>query len=116
MSHQNYEESRQGDAQHSKSEGKERVLPPYGETESEKEEFKKMTLNETPQNMIYESGGKNEDGTVRKGRVYVCSEVENVTYHFLEALEEHPELFKEIIKDEKLFDDVGKYVDDDIEL
>lgn len=116
MSHQNYEESREGDAQHSKSEGKERVLPPYGDTKSEIEEFKELTLKETPQNMIYESGGKNEDGTIKKGRVYVCSEVENITYHFLEALEEHPELFKEIIRDEDLFSDVGKYIDDDVEL
>ncbi len=118
MSSQNYEQTKQnGKAQHSKCDGKERILPPLGETLEENERFKERVLRDTPKNMVYQSSIKKSDGTIREGRVYVCSEVENVTYHFLEALENNPELFKYIIGRVDLFSDKSEIVTgDDIDI
>ncbi|MBO5004053.1 MAG: hypothetical protein J6D03_02130 [Clostridia bacterium] len=118
MSIQNHEQTKQdGEAQHSKCDGKARILPPLGETSEENEKFRQRVLKDTPKYMVYQSSIIKEDGTMRKGRVYVCSEIENVTYHFLEALEKNPELFKYIIGKENLFSDKSEIVtDDDLEI
>lgn len=100
MSEQNYRESIEGKAQDSKCEGKERVLPAFGTTDEEHEKFRKIVMNDMPKSMVYQGEGKNSEA-----RVYVCSEVENFTYHFLEALEDNPELFKKILSKKKLFSD-----------
>ena len=105
MSEQNYRESMVGKAQDSKCEGKERVLPSFGTTEDDHKRFKNVVMSDIPRSMVYQSGGENSEP-----RVYVCSEVENFTYHFLEALEDNPELFKKIIGNPKLFSAEPKIV------
>lgn len=118
MSIQNYEQTKEdGEAQHSKCDGKARILPPLGETLEENQKFKERVSKDTPENIVYQSSIKKADGTTREGRVYVCSEVENVTYHFLEALENNPELFKYIIGKEDLFSDKSEIVtEEDIDI
>lgn len=117
MSYQNYREAKEGEAKHSKCEGKERILPPFGESDEEHKKFRELVLRETPRSWVYQSSSVNKDGTIRKGQIYVCSELENVAYHFLEALENTPELFKEITSREDLFSDNSKIVtEDDIEI
>lgn len=111
MSIQNYKQTKKGGkAQHSKCAGKERILPAFGSTDEENNKFKDRVLKDTPRYMVYQSSIKNEDGTIRKGRVYVCSEIENVIYHFLEALENNPELFKHIVGRKDLFSDKSEIV------
>ncbi len=106
-----------GDAQHSKCKGKERVLPAFGNTGEENNKFKDRVLKNTPQFMVYQSSKKREDGTVQKGKVYVCSEIENVVYYYLEALENNPELFKHIIGRKDLFSDKSRVIaEEDIEI
>ena len=113
MSRQNFNESEEGDAKHSLNEGKQRVFPPFGETEKEKNEFKQEVLNRTPKFFVYQSSKEQENGSIQKARVYVCSEIENVTNHYLEPLEKSPEFFKYILEDEKLFSDEYSVVEDE---
>lgn len=118
MSIQNYEQTKKGGkAQHSKCEGKERILPAFGDTDEANNKFKDRVLKDTPRYMVYQSSIKREDGTIREGGVYVCSDIENVVYHYLEVLENNPELFKHIIGRKDLFSDKGKIITgNDIEI
>lgn len=111
LSYQNYVNSKEGDAKHSSCEGKTRRFPRIGTTEEEKEDFRKAVLEASPRNLVYQSGVYKNGEEKRPGKTYVCSDVENILYYYLEVLRDKPELFKYVISDKELFSDESRTVE-----
>lgn len=115
LSYQNYITSKEGKAQHSKCEGKTRRLPRLGENPIQKEAFKQAILESAPKNLIYQTGTYKNGEQIKPGTVYKCSDVENMTYFYLEVLRDRPDLFKNIITDTTLFSDEHEIIEEDSE-
>lgn len=107
MSEYNYIQQKDGDAKHSSCEGKARTFPKVGRHGIAKEEFIKAVLETAPKNLVYQNGTKTE-----KGKVYRCSDVENMTYFYTEILKDNPELFYELVSDQTLFSDGQRIAED----
>ncbi len=107
MSEYNYIQQKEGDAKHANCEGKARTFPKVGREGIAKEEFIKAVLEAAPKNLVYQNGTK-----TKKGKVYRCSDLENMVYFYTEVLKDNPELFYELIADETLFSDKQKTAED----
>ena len=103
MSYENYQESQKD---HSQAEGKERIFPRLSE-----ENFKKLVLRVAPRNLIYQNGKYKDGQEIVPGRIYECSEIENVVYYFTETLKNNQNTFKYIISDSELFNGAGKLIE-----
>lgn len=98
-------------AKHSSAVGKERILPDMGNGVDCRARIKSAMLRKIPKNLIYQNAPC-IDGKFQEDRadVYRCSDVENMAYYYMEVLTEVPDLFSELISDEKLFDSSGEHV------
>ena len=104
MSDRNYRVSQKD---HSQAEGKKRIFPRINSTN-----FKNEVLSRVPRNLVYQCGKYEEtdEGTLietEPGKVYECSDIENIVYFYLEILRENRATFKSIISDCELFSGSG---------
>ena len=105
MSYKNYRVSQ---LDHSMAEGKERKFPRIDE-----EKFREMVLKSTPRNLVYQKGLYENGKEIVPGKVYECSDVENVAYFYTETLKENPDTFEYVISDNELFKGVGNVIVED---
>lgn len=103
MSYKNYVVSQ---LDHSQAEGKERIFPRI-----DSGDFKKNVLDAVPRNLVYQNGRYKDGKEIKAGKVYVCSDVENVTYFFTETLKDNSNIFKYVISDNELFSGKGKIIE-----
>lgn len=111
LSYQNYVTSREGKARHSKCEGKSRKFPRLGETDEQKAQFTKEILKTAPKNLVYQPGIYDGEQVIKPGKVYRCSDVENMAYFYMEVLKDKPDLFRYVTGNQELFSDEGEIIE-----
>ena len=102
MAYGNYKVSK---LDHSQGEGKERIFPRLGIPN-----FRETVLEMAPKNIIYQQGKYENGKEIKPGKIYECSDIENVIYFFTETLEMNKDTFKYVISDKSLFSGKGKKI------
>lgn len=102
MSDKNYKVSQ---LDHSKAEGKARKFPRI-----DSQDFQKIVLETVPRNLVYQNGIYEDGVEVEPGKVYECSEVENMAYYYAETLSNNKDTFEYVVSDTSLFSGKGKRI------